>query len=189
MRLRLPLPFLLLVALPFVVACEAAAPPRDRGSPPRTPAIAAEPGRAPTPPTAPPPVADSEEWNGEQIAWWPYEEGLAEAARRDAPILLVVYTTWCGHCRNYRQVFRDPRIVERSRQFVMIRVDQDQHPEVGSRFALDGRYIPRTFFLGPDGSVAPEVDAGRDRYRYFFDENDPSSLLRGMASATERFAS
>ena len=44
-------------------------------------------------------------------------------------------------------------MVEAAKNFVAVRVDEDREPEVAARFRLDGAYVPRTYFLAPDGSV------------------------------------
>jgi len=125
---------------------------------------------------------DDDGWSTE-IQWMSYDDGLARATAEDKPMMVVIYTGWCTHCRNYRrEVLADPRVIQESEQFVMVRVNQDDEPTVAHRLAPDGRYIPRTIFLGPDGTIA-EVDAGRDRYRYFFNEHDARELLRGMQTA------
>jgi thiol:disulfide interchange protein len=137
------------------------------------PAEAAPPARAPS----------TEGWNDAQIAWQPYEAGLARAKAEHKPICLVVHTSWCPHCKTYSHVFEDPRIVRRARDFVMIRVDGDRESAVAEKYAPDGGYIPRTFFLSPDGKPDFELHAPRDRFRFFFDEHDPKSLLAGLDAA------
>ena len=190
---------LLTAVLLLLSACDAPVP-RARGV-----AIAPEPvapagAAAAEVPAAPAPEADApadetgpmphhEEWNGDQIAWRRYDEGIREAKAENKPILLVVYTTWCPHCRNYSQVFSSPDVVAKARDFVMIRIDADASPAVSRRFAPDGEYIPRTFFLSPDGMLAADLHPARPRFKYFYDERTPADLLAGMASALRRFAS
>jgi thiol-disulfide isomerase/thioredoxin len=130
--------------------------------------------------------ASGEGWNDGLIAWRGYDDGLAEARRSRKPVLLVLHAEWCSHCRTYSRVFSDPRVVAKSRELVMVRVDVDRSPQIAARFAIDGTYVPRTFFLNPDGVVLPDIDARRPRYRYFFDEHDPASILAGMETATSR---
>jgi len=123
------------------------------------------------------------DWNDGQIGWQPYDAGLAAAKKAKKPVCLVFYTEWCPHCANYSAVFHDPRVVERAKGLVMIRVDKDKDAELSRRYAPDGEYIPRTYFLASDGTLEPGIHAPRERFRYFYDERDPGSVLAGMEQA------
>ena len=125
-------------------------------------------------------------WGGESIVWRTYAEGLKVAAQEHRPLCVVFVTTWCPHCKAYANVFGDPRVIEQAKHFVMVRVDDDKEPEVAARLAPDGRYIPRTFFLSAQGELDPTLVARPDRFRYFYEENNPDSLLSGMTRATAR---
>jgi thiol:disulfide interchange protein len=127
------------------------------------------------------------DWNDKQIAWKPYDQGIAEARKEKKPICLILYTEWCPHCTNYSGVFHDAKVVDKAKEFVMIRVDADKNQTVGAEFALDGKYIPRTYFLSPDGKVDPDLTAGRPQYKYFYDEKNPASILAGMDAALKKF--
>ena len=149
--------------------------------------VAAMPARS-SQPTAPPrPASGGEGWNRAQIDWQPYEAGLRAAQAQKKPVCLVFSTTWCPHCKNYSHVFEDPRVVARARDFVMIHLDADAEEAIASKYALDGAYIPRTFFLAPDGTVETSIHAPRLQSRYFYDERDPASLLAGMETARQKF--
>lgn len=124
-----------------------------------------------------------EDWNDTGIAWRGYDEGLAEAKRDKKPICLVLYTTWCPHCKNYSNVFGDPRVVEQAKKFVMIRLDKDKNTPVSAKYSPDGEYIPRTFFLASDGTLDATIHAPRDKYQFFYDERDPTGLLASMTAA------
>lgn len=125
------------------------------------------------------------DWNPTEIAWQPYALGLRAAAREQKPIVLVFYTDWCPHCHNYSRVFHDPRVVAASRAFVMIRVERDGNPELSREYVLDGDYIPRTFFLRPNGELMKQLHTGRRDFRYFLDEYEPDELLELMQRARE----
>jgi thiol:disulfide interchange protein len=128
-------------------------------------------------------VAAAHDWNDGKVAWKGLEDGLAQAKKEKKPVCLVVYTEWCPHCKNYAKVFHDPKIVEKAKKFVMIRLDQDTNKDAAQRYAPDGTYIPRTVFLGADGTTAADVHAPREKFKYFFDENDPASVGAGMDAA------
>src|ERR1700736_1332578 len=40
-------------------------------------------------------------WNPTKIEWLSYDAGLLRAQRTKKPICLVLYTTWCPHCREF----------------------------------------------------------------------------------------
>ena len=135
---------------------------------------------------APVPVLAGGDWNDAGIAWRSYDEGLKEAKEKKKPVCLIVYTEWCPHCTNYSKVFHDPKVVEQSKSFVMIRLDKDKNKEITGKYAPDGEYIPRTTFLGPDGQLDASIHAPRDKFQYFYDESNPSSLLAGMDEALKK---
>lgn len=128
------------------------------------------------------------DWNDAGIAWRSYEAGLKEAKEQKKPLCLVFYTDWCPHCTNYARVFHDARIVEKSKSFVMIRLNKEQNAELSKKYAPDGEYIPRTYFLAPDGTLNESITEQRPSYKYFYSESDPSSLLRGMDAALAAYS-
>jgi thiol:disulfide interchange protein len=194
MRLLL-VPFGLL-ALGSLAGCDADAPkewsrPRPAAAATLTATAAPKPTVAATAtatarPTPPTPAGES--WGGGAIAWRTPDDGLAEAKRDGRPVLLVLYTSWCPHCKNYSKLFTDERIVTASKQFVMIRANSDEASDFADRYAPDGGYIPRTFFLKPDGSLLSEVRASDGQYKYFYDEKDPAPLLAAMDRAKKTIA-
>jgi hypothetical protein len=128
-------------------------------------------------------------WNDEGIKWRGYEDGLKEAKSSARPICLIYYTEWCPHCSTYSRVFSDPKVVEKSKSFVMIRLDRDKNRELSKQHAPDGEYIPRTYFLSQDGKLVPELHAPREKYLYFYDENSADSILTGMDAALKKLTS
>lgn len=123
------------------------------------------------------------DWNDREIRWMSLDEGLREASRSARPLCLVVYTQTCPHCRNYSEVFHDPRVVEKTKKFVMVKLDQGADDSQSRRYAPDGEYIPRTIFLSPEGEPQPQIHAARNRYVHFYDEHNPSSVLTAMNKA------
>ncbi len=128
------------------------------------------------------------EWNGGAISWQPLDEGLRRAKAENKPVCLVFHADWCPHCKTYSHVFDDPRVVQKAREFVMILVNADHDMEANKKYAIDGTYLPRTIFLAPDGTMARDIHAARQRYTFFWDERDPASLLGGMDTAGRTLA-
>lgn len=128
------------------------------------------------------------DWNDTGIQWLPYDKGIEQAKVQKKPVCLVFYTEWCPHCARYSAVFHDARVVERSKQFVMIRLDRDKNKEISNQFKPDGDYIPRTYFLLKDAQLDAELHAPRSNYRYFYDESAPEGILTGMDAALKKYA-
>lgn len=147
-----------------------------------------KPAELPSGNTNKPSSSATSEWNDGAITWLSYEAGMAKAKAENKPVCLVFYTGWCPHCRNYAHVFQDPKIIEKSREFVMIRLNADDEEAVSARHAPDGTYVPRTFFLASDGSIMTDVHDARPRYLYFYDEHNPAALLAGMEAALRKAA-
>jgi thiol-disulfide isomerase/thioredoxin len=126
------------------------------------------------------------DWNDAGINWQPYEQGMVKAKEENKPVCLIFYTEWCPHCINYSKIFHHASVVAQAKQFIMIRIDKDKQPAVSDKYAPDGQYIPRTYFLSPDGRLDPSIHEARDRYKYFYDEYTPAALLAGMSRALQK---
>ncbi len=126
------------------------------------------------------------DWNDGKVQWQPYEQGLAAAKKDKKPVLLVFFTEWCPHCTNYSKLFHGDKVIEKSKSFVMIRLDKDKNDAISKKFAPDGEYIPRTYFLSSDGTLDPALTAPRTEYKYFYDEKDPAPLLASMDAALKK---
>ncbi len=122
------------------------------------------------------------DWNDQQIKWRTYDDGLAEAKKAKKPVMLIFFTEWCPHCKNFSGVFHDPKVVAKSKDFVMVRLDADKNKELGEKYAVDGSYIPRTYFLSSNGTLM-DVHAPREQFKYFYDERNADSILGGMNAA------
>jgi len=135
---------------------------------------------------ATPPANAGGDWNDATIQWQPYEQGLAAAKKDQKPIVLIVFTEWCPHCTNYSKLFHDDKVIAQTKRFVMIRLDKDKNVELSKKFAPDGEYIPRTYFLSSAGTLDADLHAPRAEYKYFYDEHDPAQLLAGMDAALKK---
>ncbi|WP_040158590.1 thioredoxin domain-containing protein [Mobilicoccus massiliensis] len=94
------------------------------------------------------------------VDWWPWcDDALAEAKRRDVPILLSVGYAACHWCHVMaHEVFEDDEVADAlNRGFVAIKVDREERPDIDAVYmaatvALTGRGgWPMTCLLTPDG--------------------------------------
>ena len=127
------------------------------------------------------------DWNDSGIQWQPYTEGLAAAKEQKKPVCLVFYTDWCPHCQKYSEVFHDSAVIEESKKFVMIRLNKDENAEVSAKYAPDGEYIPRTFFLSPSGELDADITEQRPNYKYFYNTANPAGVLRAMEISSKKY--
>lgn len=88
--------------------------------------------------------------------WTP--EALAEAARRDVPILLSIGYAACHWCHVMaHESFEDPAVAAAMNDFVCIKVDREERPDLDAVYmnatvAMTGHGgWPMTCFLTPDG--------------------------------------
>ena len=125
------------------------------------------------------------DWNDQQIKWKTYDDGLADAKKAKKPVMLIFFTEWCPHCKNYSGVFHDPKVVAKSKDFVMVRLDADKNKELSQKYAVDGSYIPRTYFLASNGTLS-DIHAPREQFKYFYDERNAAQVLAGMDQAQKQ---
>lgn len=128
----------------------------------------------------------AKDWNDAQIPWRSYEAGLAEAKQTHRPVCVVFYAPWCTGCRAYSKLFFDPKVVKATRDFVMVRVNRDDAEALSKQFDYDGEYIPRTFFLSPEGKVDPEIRRLGQEQAYYYDVERTSALRSGLKWAKRR---
>jgi len=96
------------------------------------------------------------------VHWMPWgDAAFARARAEHKPILLDIGAVWCHWCHVMDgESYEDPAVAELlNRDFVSIKVDRDERPDVDSRYqravqALSGQGgWPLTAFLTPDGEV------------------------------------
>jgi thiol:disulfide interchange protein len=117
------------------------------------------------------------------IDWTDYESGLAAAKKTNQPICLIIYADWCPKCRALAPALADPELVELSKSFVMIKQDQEAKPAWLEAYSSLGTYVPRIFFLKPDGAVREEINSGHLRYPHFFAAQRIPALKAAMRAA------
>ncbi len=121
---------------------------------------------------------------GDKIAWRGLDEGFKEAAALGRPMMMLIHAGWCPRCKELKQRFFDPAIVEASDQLIMVNLDQDQTPEA-LRHGPDGQYIPRILFFDAQGRIDADLsNPARGKFKYFYTPKDDLGAI--MQQALER---
>lgn len=75
-----------------------------------------------------------------------------EAKQTGKPILVEFFATWCGACKQMdEQTFTDPKVLREMGQWIPVKVDVDQHPDLAASYRING--VPTLVFLDPDGHL------------------------------------
>lgn len=96
-----------------------------------------------------------------EIAWrtGSFDAALSEARARKVPMIVDVYATWCGPCRNLdAKVWDSPEGAALASGNLPYRVDfdTDEGQTVKRRFKILG--LPTVLFLAPDGTEVDRVE-------------------------------
>jgi thioredoxin-related protein len=106
---------------------------------------------------------------GPGVAWRGWDPGIAEAQRTKRPVLVDVYTDWCGWCRRMeKDVYARPDVRDYlQRKFVTVKIDAEAGDAaryegksftsrtLAARFRVTG--YPTTIFLRADGEHLANV--------------------------------
>jgi thiol:disulfide interchange protein DsbD len=100
----------------------------------------------------------------DEIAWQPYSTAILKQADQEGrPVILDFYADWCLDCHEMeRTTYRDTRVIEASKSFVMVKVDvtESDSPEARrllEEFAVWG--VPTLIFLNAQGEEIAESRA------------------------------
>lgn len=128
----------------------------------------------------------ADNWNGANIQWLGYDEGVEQAALSGKPIMLVLHTEYCGACQDYAEVFFDADVVRLSGSMVMVLVDDYTDEEIGKRYREDGGYTPRTYFLNAEAELLNiKIGKPESRFQYYFGNRPASALVDYMQQAID----
>ena len=81
------------------------------------------------------------------------EETLAQAKQQERFVLLDLTAKWCQFCKKMEQTtYKDPAVIdELKKNYIAIKADEEEYPELANRFAKVGR--PGTIILDSNGNV------------------------------------
>lgn len=94
------------------------------------------------------------------VTWFDFADGLKEAKSGRKLIVADFYATWCGPCKIMeKRTFRDPRVLERLRDVVPVRVDAEETEERGG---LRGDRLALRYAIEVYPTIVVVDDEGRE---------------------------
>lgn len=109
------------------------------------------------------------------------EEALQEAARTQKPLLVHIWASYCGPCKQMdRQVFSQPQVAQAMHsQFIPVKLSAEDPRQVEHIKQWGVKVIPTDVVLNPNGQIATEPSSG------FFDSSTYLTRLDQLASAVK----
>ncbi len=86
-----------------------------------------------------------------EIVWAPsFELGMKKAKAKELPVMVDIYTDWCGWCKKLdKDVYTKPDVVALSKEFVCIKLNPEKDKKNGKLFKVDG--YPAIIFTDAKG--------------------------------------
>lgn len=87
------------------------------------------------------------------VDWiYSYDEAMKKSAAENKPVMMDLYTEWCGWCKKLdRETYQDAKVVELSRNFVCLKIDAEKEPRLAEKYSIRG--YPTIFFTDSQGNV------------------------------------
>ena len=124
---------------------------------------------------------------GDHIKWVEYSSALQDTNK---PSMIILHKSWCPACKNLKpKLAENPEFAELSEKFSMVNAGEGEDLHDNTEFNVDGSYIPRIFFLNPQGQVLTEIQnsAGNPNYKFYYFNSD--SVLQSMRQVLDQFPS
>lgn len=121
---------------------------------------------------------------GDNIKWVSYENGLKEIKNSNKKMLLIIHKSWCSSCKALKpKLAKHQEFAELSNKFVMVNAGDNDEGK-GEQFDVDGKYVPRIFFLDSNGNVEKDIwneGTKHKHVKYYY--QDGEELVAAMKRA------
>ncbi len=105
----------------------------------------------------------------ESIKWYSYTGGKYQSADSGKPIMVDVYTDWCGWCKKLDdETYSDTRVIElAANNFISVKVNGDDDYDFAMKYAI--RNYPTILFVDSEGNEIHRVIGFRNADQFLAD--------------------
>ncbi|MGM0510505.1 MAG: thioredoxin fold domain-containing protein [Thermoplasmatota archaeon] len=101
-------------------------------------------------------LQDYEVLYSREIDWMTYDDGRSQASKTDKMMMVYFHEDGNPDCtRMLDQTFEDPQVISKSSDFVNIRANRSDRPELVSKYDINE--FPTILFLTPDDEVISDL--------------------------------
>ena len=88
--------------------------------------------------------------------WNDYNLAISRAQSENKCILIDFWAVWCKECKEMdKKAFQNPEVVQLLKDFVLLKVDVDDVPELKAKFAVGG--MPTIIIVTPEGEEVARI--------------------------------
>jgi len=117
--------------------------------------------------------------SGGEVLWAStFELGMKKAKSKDLPVMVDIYTDWCGWCKKLdKDVYSKPEVIALSKEFVCIKLNPEKDRRNGRLFKVDG--YPAIIFTDAKGKELHRIGG------YLAPEPFLAEMKKALAAANE----
>jgi len=122
------------------------------------------------------------------LTWYEIQDAIVHAKQHRMPILFLIHRTTCPACKAVlRMLARDEDFREKAKLFINAEVEDDTDEKTADAYNVDGGYVPRIYFITPEGKVWEDIwNVGTQYLDNKFYYYEISAVLRSMDKALNR---
>ena len=117
--------------------------------------------------------------------WMSIYDTEPQALKDRMPTMFLIHRTTCPSCKALlKSISRDTEFKTKTAGFLLADIEDDVDEKKADSYDVDGGYVPRVYFLDPEGEVIESIwNIGTNyitsKYYYY----DMVSIYRGMEKA------
>ena len=92
-----------------------------------------------------------------EIIWGDsFQKGIETAKSKNTPIVLDLYTDWCGYCKILEnKIFPEPEVSKLLENFITLRINAEEFPEIAKTYRITS--YPTVLFLDKNGAYLDRI--------------------------------